>query len=32
VDGIIQAFLADPTKKPNSSCIAKMGEPKFVTR
>jgi pimeloyl-ACP methyl ester carboxylesterase len=32
VDGIIQAFLADPTKKPNSSCIAKMGEPKFVTK
>ncbi len=29
--GIIQAFLADPTTQPDSSCIAKMPEPAFVT-
>ncbi len=31
VDGIIRAFLADPAKKPNAACIAKMGEPDFTT-
>ncbi|HVU12270.1 MAG TPA: alpha/beta fold hydrolase [Phototrophicaceae bacterium] len=29
--GIIQAFLADPTTQPDSSCIDKMPEPVFVT-